>query len=180
MRPASHRNAGQCPNGGGDARRKAVNRARQFFRQARLNEKRRARFWAASPTASPPSFAENPWKARDWSEAEIGQAKRSPYHTSTARRTHLKTATRARWHKQGQLLGEARHDQIGRRNGSPNLARWRNANARPNAPAPKVSPRRRRPEGRTSGGATHNSAIVWDYSRTRPSARGRCAARQRG
>ena len=40
--------------------RKAVNRARQFFRQARLNEKRRARFWAASPTASPPSFAENP------------------------------------------------------------------------------------------------------------------------
>ena len=30
LRPASHRNAGQCPNGGGDARRKAENRARQI------------------------------------------------------------------------------------------------------------------------------------------------------
>ena len=67
----------------------------------------------------------------------------SPLET---RSTHLRqtntpqTATRARWHKQGQLLGEARHDQIGRGNGSPNLARWRNANARPNAPAPRISP----------------------------------------
>ena len=31
------------------------------------------------------------------------------------------------------------------------------------------------PEGRPSGGATHNSADFGDYSRTRPSARGRCA-----
>ena len=79
------------------------------------------------PPASPPSFAENPLEARDWSEAEIGQAKRSPYHTSTARRTHLKTATRARWHKQGQLLGEARHEPIGRGGGKPKGTRWGNA-----------------------------------------------------
>ena len=71
--------------------------------------------------------------------------------------------------------------------GSPKGNRWRNADARPNAPAPRISPspkaspkvwpdRRSPPKAvarglRTSGGATHNSADFGDYSRTRPSAR---------
>ena len=43
---------GATPAGGGKA-------SAAVFQQACLVEKRRARFWAASPTASPPSFAEN-------------------------------------------------------------------------------------------------------------------------
>ena len=56
-----------------------------------------------------------------------GESVGSAKHTSTARRTHLKTATRARWHKQGQLLGEARHEPIGRGGGKPKGTRWGNA-----------------------------------------------------
>ena len=64
--------------------------------------------------------------------------------------------------------------------GSPNGNRWRNANARPNAPAPRISPRRRRPEGRTSGGATHNSPLFGDNYRIGPSAKCAEAKRREG
>ena len=46
-----------------------------------------------------------------------------------------------------------------------------NRKARTNAAAPKVSPRRRRPEGRTSGGATAIQPPSWDEHRTRSWAR---------
>jgi len=92
LRPASHRNAGQCPNGGGDARRKAENRARQirgklvWHRTAALGFGRLRRPRRPRPR---------------------GESVESAKHTPTARRTHLKTATRARWHTQGQLWGRA-------------------------------------------------------------------------
>lgn len=126
----------------GDARRKAVNRARQFFRQARLNEKRRARFWVASPTASPPSFAENPLEARS---------------------THLRQdehTLRPRPAPDGTSKGNFGNEQ-----GTNNRARGVGVQislvggTRTHEPTP---PRR---------GATHNSALVGDCSRTCPSAR---------
>ena len=81
-----------------------------------------------------PDLAGSPLETRDWSEAEIGQAKRSPYHTSTADEHTLKGDRPAeREGKQGTM--EAHSMQRARRGGvgSPKGNRWRNANARTNA-----------------------------------------------
>jgi len=75
LRPASHRNAGQCPNGGGDARRKAENRARQIWGKLVWHRTAALGFGRRKPTASPPTSREVRWKR----EAHI-----------YGRRTHLK------------------------------------------------------------------------------------------
>ena len=101
----------------------------------------------------------------------VGNAK----HTSTARRTHLKTATRARWHKQGQLLGEARHEPIGRGGGKPKGTRWGNAThhanaAKGNAAEPSLGIRAAHFNAAPRGNAQF-SHQVGTFSRTSPSAR---------
>ena len=166
---------------GGDARRKAVNRARQFFRQARLNEKRRARFWAASPTASPPSFAENPLEARSThlrqDEHTLKSDPRPMAHARATLGTSGVQANRARgWDAQGNSLGNAKHNTTPPRGkaraavgetqrttptptgGTRQSHRWEDA-PRTSTPTP---PRR---------GATAIQPPSWDFSRTSPSAR---------
>ena len=98
------------------------------------------------------------------------------------RSTHLRqtntpqTATRARWHKQWQLLGEARHEPIGRGGGKPKGTRWGNGTHNANAPAPRISPSpKASPKGALAGVQRAIQPPSWDEYRTRPSARGRCA-----
>ena len=137
---------GATPAGGGKPSaadsgqtRLAPNRRAQFWEYALPEGHRRRRPLGCCFAARvAPDLAGNPLETRDWSEAEIGQAKRSPYHTSTADEHTLKGDRPAeREDKQGTM--EAHSMQRARRGGggSPNLARWRNADARPNAPAPR-------------------------------------------
>ena len=78
--------------------------------QTRLAPNRRARFWAASPTASPPSFAENPLEARSTHLRQDEHTLKSDPRPMAQARATLGTSkartNRARgWNAQGNSLG---------------------------------------------------------------------------
>ena len=112
------------------------------FRQACLVEKCRARFWAASPPASPPSFAENPLEVRSThlrqDEHTLKSDPRPMAHARATLGTNGARTNRARgWEAQGNSLGKR-----------------------------EAQRQRRRAEGQRT-----IQPPSWDFSRTCPSAR---------
>ena len=93
------------------------------------------------------------------------------------RRTHLKRRPPSRARGQaghgGGTLNATRSAGRGWESQGQSLAERGRTTQRPRAEDIPLA--EGEPEGRTSGGATHNSADFGDSSRTRPSARGRCA-----
>ena len=79
------------------------------------------------------------WESRDWSEAEIGQAKRSPYRTPTARRTHHRPRPPRQAQRTSTAQGTRKHGTRAWRGGveSPRSRRWGNATHHANAAAPR-------------------------------------------
>ena len=136
---------GATPAGGGKP-------SAAVFRQACLVEKRRARFWAASPTASPPSFAENPLEARS-------THLRQDEHTLRPRPAPDGTS-------KGNFKDEQGTSKSGAGVGSPRSRRWGNAThhanaAKGNAAEPSLGRRAAHFNANAAAprrGATHNSA----------------------
>ena len=150
---------GQCPSGGGDARRR--------------RKTERGRFGANSFGTEPPRSVLG-GVSRPRRPRPRGKSVRNAKHTSTADEHTLKGDRPRRGRIEAQ--SKAREGQPTRRGRG-----WK-SQSRPLEERGRTTQRPRaediplaegEPEGRTSGGATHNSADFGDYSRTRPSARGK-------
>ena len=131
--------------------------------QTRLTRNCRARFWAASPPASPPSLAECPQIARSRGTRTSNHLRPRPAPDGKARATlgrRKAQPNRARgWESQEPPLGRARHNANAAKGNAaePSLG-GRTAHFNANAAAPR--PR-----------ATTIQPPSWDFSRTRSWAR---------
>ena len=117
---------GQCPNGGGDARRRRKTERGSFSASLLSRKAPRSVLGGVSRPRRP---------------RPRGKSVRNAKHTSTADEHTLKGDRPAeREDKQGTVeehsMQRARLGGVG----SPKGNRWRNADARPNAPAPRISP----------------------------------------